>query len=122
MQELNDPEDDVVTRDADALQAVFKEEMRRIKTDEVRTAKANKLSLQAAVRAAGMYATQELSRWESRPGTALATRKRPSKKATYATGDDGDEWKVVTGARRARGNTLVLRKLCQGQASGEIDE
>lgn len=111
-----------MTRDADALQAVFKEEMRRIKTDEVRTTKANKLNLQAAVRAAGMYATREISRWESRPGTVLATRKRPSIKGPHATGDGNDEWEVVTSARRTGGNTLVLRKLCQRQASDEIDE
>lgn len=122
LQEINAPEDNTMTQDADALQAVLKDTIRQIKLDEARTAKANKLCVQAAVRAAATYACREVRRWESRAGTALAKRKRTSTKGLHATDDAGDEWEVVIGANRGNGeNTVVLRKLRQSQAVDEDD-
>lgn len=115
---MNDPEDDVLTRDADALQAVFKATVHQIKVDEGRTTKANKLSLQGALRAAGVYACREVRRWECRAGTALAKRKRSYTKAPHGIADNGDTWEVES----AVGNTLVLRKLRQTQVSETNNE
>ena len=110
-----------MTRDANALQAVVKEKIRQIQQDEARTTKANKLSVQAAVRAAAAYTCREVRRWESRAGTALAKRKRSSSKELYSTGDDGDEWEVVTESTLGNGgNTVVLRKL-RSQTAGKDD-
>ena len=115
---MNDPEDDVLTRDADALQAVFKATVHQIKLDEARTTKANKVSLQAALRSAGVYACREVRRWECRAGTALAKRKRSYAKAPHGIDNNGDTWEVES----AEGNTLVLRKLRQTQVSDKNNE
>jgi D-alanyl-D-alanine carboxypeptidase len=114
LQEINEPEDDVMTQDADALQTVVTETIRQIQLDEARVAKANNSSVQAAVRAAAAYACREVRRWESRAGTALAKRKRSSTKEL--PGDDGDEWEVATETSLGNGrNTIVLRKLRQSR-------
>ena len=114
LQEANDPDDDVLTRDAVALQSVMKTAIRQVKNEAARTAKANKVRLQAAVRAAGVYAAREVRRWETRPGTALAKRKRARSSGSKVAEDedeDGstyrDDWEVVAG--RSGANTIVLQ-------------
>ena len=120
LQEANDPDDDVLTRDAVALQSVMKTAIRQVKNEAARTAKANKVRLQAAVRAAGVYAAREVRRWETRPGTALAKRKRARSSGSKVAEDedeDGstyrDDWEVVAG--RSGANTIVLRKMRKQQ-------
>ena len=108
--DANDEDDDSLTGDATALLSVMKATVRRMRTDSAGLGKANKHALQAAVRAAAVYASQEVRRWEMRPGSL--TKKKRVRKRAEEEGDGGREWVVVGG--RGEGNVLVLK--CVGDA------
>ena len=118
--EANDAEDDRLTSDASALLSTMKATIRRMRNDAVGLGKANKGALQAAVRAAAVYASQEVRRWEMRPGS-LTKRKRVRKRTEAEEGDGGRRGWMVVGGRGEGTNVVLLKRVGWVDGGAPVD-